>query len=283
MSRLAFERFALCHGTMGSIAPPKFVAAAAAAGFRQVSLRVAAPRAAATSPASASQFSMLANSAMRRETLTCLNDTGITLTEAEAILIRPKTRLEALEPTLEAAAYLGAAGVLCVFFDHDNEEHLAGQVSTLSVMMAPYRLQCLIEFLPSSAVRSLQAAQRILDKVTAKNTGIICDILHLARSGMNPDDFGAFDTRLIKSAQISDNMWDKQLSRAEMFEEAMTGRGFLGDGDFPLRDFVLRLPDHVPIGLEVLSGDNFARAQTPEQMAAFCATNVRQYFDIPLQ
>jgi sugar phosphate isomerase/epimerase len=223
---------------------------------------------------------MLVDSPMRRETRMRLNDAGLIVTEAEAALIRPSTSLAALQPTFEAAAFLGAAGVLCVFFDQDSEEQIAEQVAAVSSMMARFHLQCLIEFLPSSAIRSLDAAQRILDRVGADNTGIICDILHLVRSGKDPTSFGRFDTRLVKSAQINDNILDKSLNSSEKFEEAMTGRAFLGDGNFPVRDFVLRLPHSVPIGLEVLSSDFLGQDRTAEQMAVICADNIRKYFDI---
>jgi sugar phosphate isomerase/epimerase len=228
----------------------------------------------------AASFSMLGDSPVRCETRMRLNDAGITVTEAEAALIRPGTNLGALEPIFEAAAYLGAVGLLCVFFDQVDEEQIAEQVAAVSSMMAPFKLQCLLEFLPSSALRSLSAAQRILGMVRSDNTGIICDILHLVRSGSAPSGVGAFDTRLIKSAQINDNQLEKILNPSELFDEAMTGRAFLGDGDFPVREFVARLPRSVPIGLEILSGEIHQHNRTPEEMANYCVDNIRKYFDL---
>jgi sugar phosphate isomerase/epimerase len=280
MDQLTLDRFSLCHGTLASVPPPEFVSAAAAAGFKRVSLRIAAPRTDALAVDRSGQYQMLGDTPARRETRRRLLDTGLTIVEAEAALIRPRSKISSLEATAETAAVLGAAGVLCVFFEQADEGQISDQVSELCALFKPYNLKCLVEFLPSSALKSLVGAVRVCNRAGLDKAGVICDLLHLMRSNGSIAELRELSRGGIATAQINDATLEASNDTETLFAEAMSHRRFLGDGNFPVREFVDNLADDIPISLEVLSKEFLDRGWTADQMAQYCARNIVRYFNI---
>jgi hypothetical protein len=87
----------------------------------------------------------------------------------------------------------------------------------------------------------------------------------------------SIDPALIYSAQLSDgpltfqdidDSWWKELSR----------RRFLGEGEFPLREFMTHLPEHAFIDIEVISEEFLDRGLAPAEMARYAMRNFCNYF-----
>jgi hypothetical protein len=91
-------RLYLGHGTLASISPPEFVVAAATAGFRRISLKVLLPKP-ATPVKILGNGSVVGDSAPRRATRQRLDETELSVTEAEAAVLSPDSKVRDYEGT----------------------------------------------------------------------------------------------------------------------------------------------------------------------------------------
>jgi sugar phosphate isomerase/epimerase len=253
------ERLSLCHGTLTGVPAPEFVMAAAAAGFRQVSLRVMGR--------GPQPGELLGDTSMRRETLRCLQGEDIKLLEAEAAIIHPDTAIASLEPLIESAAYLGAQGVIPVFLGQTSEAHLLDQLAAFAALAAGYGQRVLIEFISVSRIRSLADAIAILTKTPIAGAGIIVDSLHLARTQGSVAAVAAADPALLVGLQINDGPAYMAAQEDALWAEIIGGRSFPGEGEFDLIGLVAAAPAQLPIGIEVVSTKTQNSGLTPCEIA----------------
>jgi sugar phosphate isomerase/epimerase len=80
---------------------------------------------------------------------------------------------------------------------------------------------------------------------------VLVDALHLARTGGVPADVLAAPAGLIRSAQLCDAPARRPESEAAIIAEARTGRLPPGEGDLPVRELLLALPDDAVLSVEV--------------------------------
>lgn len=277
MSASIYGRLSLCHGTLIGVEPPTFVDAAAAAGFRRVSLRIMSPKSGVPGRVMG-HYPMLGDTEMRRETKRRLDANGMSATEAEAAVINPDTDIAGLADFMDSAAYLGCVGAIPVFFGQTSEQQVLDQYGQFSALAAERGLKSLIEFIALSEIKTLAAAARVISAAGAANGAIIIDSLHLVRSGGAPSDIDTVDPKLINSAQINDGLVDWPNEDGRWWHEMSMARGFLGEGDFPVKDMVAHLPPDIPIGVEVISKEFQERGLDAAAMAQFAMDNVRSYF-----
>jgi sugar phosphate isomerase/epimerase len=272
-----FDRLTLCHGTMISIPPPQFVEAAAAGGFRRVSLRIYIP----PNPMSEKvkgDFPMLGDTAMRRETKARLIGTGVEVTEAEVVMITPDVDITSVRPYLESATYLGCKGAGCVLFGDQSEQQMTDNFAAFAELCAEYGQQPLVEFIPLSALKTLQDAARVVSGAGV-TSAIVCDNLHFARGGGVPAELDLIDPALIYSAQLSDGLLTFPNVDDSWWNE-MSHRRFLGDGEFPIHELVARLPKDAFVDIEVISEEFLDRDLAPAEMAKYAMGNFCRYFDL---
>jgi sugar phosphate isomerase/epimerase len=223
-------------------------------------------------------FPMLGDTPMRRETRARLVGTGIEVTEAEVVVITPDPDLTSLRPYLESARYLGCKGAGCALFGDQSEQQMIDNFAAFAELCADYGQQPLVEFIPLSALKTLQDAARVVSGAGVTNA-IIFDCLHFARGGGIPAELDLIDPALIYSAQLSDgpltfpdigdNWWNE-----------MSHRHFLGEGEFPIRELVSRLPDQAFVDIEVISEEFLDRDLPPAEMAKYAMRNFCSYFGL---
>jgi sugar phosphate isomerase/epimerase len=106
-----------------------------------------------------------------------------------------------------------------------------------------------LEFMPMSTLKSIADTQRVIADSGGRNVGLLIDSLHLARSGAGVADVRALDPECIYLTQLCDAPAVRSPATT-LFDEAMAGRMYLGDGGLDLRGLVAALPPDAEIELE---------------------------------
>jgi hypothetical protein len=101
------RELSLAHLTVLDATPPELVTVAAAAGFRQVGIRLTATPSVGVPP-----YDVLGDTPMLRETLRRMADTGVSVLDVEFLRFEPEHPVGIPEGFLEAGARLGAKYVL---------------------------------------------------------------------------------------------------------------------------------------------------------------------------
>jgi sugar phosphate isomerase/epimerase len=246
---------ALDHLTLLDIAPPDFVALAAAAGFDAVGLRIA--------PATADEapWPMSPGSPMLAETARRCDDTGVFVLDTETIRLTPRTDLAAAEAVLETAAQLKARFVTAIGEDPDLSR-LSEHFGQLARMAAPYGVRPVIEFMAYKTVRTLDDAAAIA--AGSDGGGILLDALHIQRCGVEIGQIARTNPALLGYVQLCDAPLEPPaglprpptLPRGQTPDggaaalEARTGRLLPGEGALPLAELLSALPAALPVAVE---------------------------------
>jgi sugar phosphate isomerase/epimerase len=236
------RRLSLAQLTLEPVTAPELVAAAAAAGFEAVTIRLLSPP--GFEQASPGSERPIPVAAIRR----ALQDAGIGVLDATSLWIGPAARVADFEPALDAAAEIGAEHFTAVVTDPERQRALE-RFSAVCAMAAARKLKIALEFMPYSAVRTLGDAARMIEEAGQANAGILLDALHLARSGGSPADLKNADLKKISFLQLSDA--PRQAPRPEDLRlESRTRRLHPGEGDLPLRALLAAVPPELPIDVE---------------------------------
>ncbi len=222
--------------------PPDTVAAAAAAGFGAVGVRVFP---AGDEP----PWPMIGNTPTVRETIRRLADTGIMLWDIEVLRLREDKTLDEQLAILDAGQLLGARYVLVNVNDPDPGRRLA-RLNVLAGEAAQRSLTLAVEYMIFTEIKTLQDALRLVEQVEGPAV-VLPDSLHAFRSGGTPEQLADLAPGLVPYAQLCDTLSDpRPESEADALAEARTRRRFPGDGDLPLVDFVLALPAGTALSVE---------------------------------
>lgn len=119
-----------------------------------------------------------------------------------------------------------------------------------------------LEFNAFSAVRDIGSAAAVVRAAARANGGLVCDMLHLVRSGGTPDDVAAA-ADLIGYAQICDG--PATIAEADRWHEAIRERMLPGSGDFPIVE-----------ALRHLAGDAVIEIEVPQTAARKAGTSARE-------
>src|SRR5436853_388762 len=109
------RQISLAHLTVLDTTPPELVAAAAAAGFRTIGIRLTATPSVGVPP-----YDILHEGPLLRETLRRLADTGVSVLDTEFLRFEPEQPVGIPEGFLEVSARLGARNVLVMSAEPDE-------------------------------------------------------------------------------------------------------------------------------------------------------------------
>ena len=237
--------FSLAALTVLELSPPDMVEVAARAGYQQVELRLV--------PATPDEqhFPLVADAALRRQTLARLHDTGIQVLDIEILRLKPESRVESdFARALEIGAELGASQVLVAGND-DDEARLTDNFTGLCDLAAGFGLNPHLEFMPWTGVKNLEQARRIVTAVARPNAGLLVDAFHFDRSGSHLDDLATIPAGWMHYVQLCDVIGSRPDDMAEIIRQARQERCFPGDGDIDLEGLLHVLPSDVPLSLEI--------------------------------
>jgi sugar phosphate isomerase/epimerase len=130
-------------------------------------------------------------------------------------------------------------------------------------------LRIALEFMPMSSLRSLPDAMAVIGEVGLPNVGLLVDTLHLARSQGGAAGLAVTDPARIFLTQICDA--PAQLAPGStLYDEAMSGRLYPGDGALDLAGYLRALPADCEIECETpaLSDAHLPLAERARRTAA---------------
>src|SRR5436190_1095114 len=240
------RQISLAHLTVLDTTPPELVAAAAAAGFRTIGIRLTATPSVGVPP-----YDILRDGPLLRETLRRLADTGVSVLDTEFLRFEPEHPVAVPEGFLEVSARLGAQNVL-VMSAEPEEERTLERFGELCDQAAAYGLHVNLEFAVYTGVRTLAHAAKVVAASKRANASVLIDALHFSRSGGLPAHVAAVNPALLRYAQICDAGPDmpRPDDTPSLIREARTGRLLPGEGVLPLRELVAALPPRLPIAIE---------------------------------
>src|SRR5690348_12478389 len=246
MTDTAPRQISLAHLTVLDTTPPELVTVAAAAGFRTIGIRLTATPSVGVPP-----YDALHDGPLRRETLTRLADTGVSVLDTEFLRFEPDQPVGIPEGFLEVSARLGATYVL-VMSAEPEEARTIERFGDLCDRAAGYGLHVCLEFAVYTGVRTLAHAAEVVARSKRANASVLIDALHFSRSGGLPAHVAQVDTALLRYAQICDAVAEMPAptDTPALIREARTGRLLPGEGALPLRELVAALPAGIPLAIE---------------------------------
>lgn len=116
-----------------------------------------------------------------------------------------------------------------------------------------------LEIIPFSNVRDIPTAMAIVGAAGARNGGLLLDIWHITRAGIDYREL----TRIPKECIISVELCDASQSQVgSLLEDTLHRRKLCGEGDFNIPDFiraVLATGYNGPFGVEIISEEQRLR------------------------
>jgi sugar phosphate isomerase/epimerase len=246
-------------------APEVQVAAAAAAGFDQVTLRVTGS--AEPGPAE------IGHDPRRLARLrAALDDSGLRVLDVEVLRLRPGLDASRVGQVLEAAAALGAQHLLVVSaLDQAEATDMLGRIVTQAEGSGV--VPCL-EPMRFSRCRNL--AEAVATAVPA-GAAVLVDALHLFRSGDGPaaleEAVRRHGSGLFRYLQLCDAPIEGPVGDDALREEAVSSRLLPGEGDLDLAGLLSALPDR-PVAVEAPTPA--LRAAPPEVRASEAMRSARE-------
>jgi sugar phosphate isomerase/epimerase len=225
----------LAPTTLRDAAPLEFLAAAAAAGYDGVGIRLHRSPNLPFHP-------VVGDAALVRAIDRSLADAGLAVLDVFTFYLQPATDVRDMVPALELGAALGARHAV-IQGDDPEWPRLADNFAAFCDAAAGCRLGVAVEFMPARPLATLAAALRLAREAARANVSILVDPLHLARSGGTPADLAGLDPALFPYAQISDGI------------AATAERRMPGAGELPLGALLDALPAGLPLSVEVPDTD----------------------------
>jgi sugar phosphate isomerase/epimerase len=269
MKNAILERLTLAHLSIGA-PPADTIDAAAASGFGAVGIRICARR-----PGEPFATPIVgargAADVLRRRA----RDQGVRLSNVSAYQFYPEVDVVQMLPVIDALAEMQVPVVVANGFDaelprfRDRFAQYCERAATVGVRVA-------LEFLPYSAVRTLDAAMAIVRDSGASNAGLLLDALHLQRAGSRPDALRALPAERVIFAQLCDApALPASADDESLLNEARHARLPAGTGGLPLHEFLDALPTGCEIEYEVARAD--LREHSPLEKAQAAAADALRF------
>lgn len=235
------------HLTALDLRPADLVRAAAGAGFASASLRTIHIE--GGEPAWAGE--PLEATRLAREAA----DLGTRIHAIEAVAITPRLadRIDALRPSLQQGAELGA-GLVYSFADDPDEARCADAFALLVGVAAEFGMRALLEPMPYRAVATLPRASEIVSRAGGAG-GLIVDALHASRGGTGPRELARMPERQLAVLQLCDAPAQAPRSPSPsgldpLLHEARFERLRPGEGGLPLAALAAVMPHGALITVE---------------------------------
>jgi sugar phosphate isomerase/epimerase len=261
---------ALSPTTLPDTPPLEYVAAAAAAGYDAVGLRLARSPLFPFHP-------VAGDAALVRELKRALAGAGLPVLDILSFYLQPTTDVDAFAPAIELGAELGARYAL-VAGDDADWARLRGNLTRFCDLAGRVGLTAAVEFAVIRPLATLAQTLRLLAEAGRDNAVLCLDPLNLIRSGGSVAELRAVDPRLLPYAQISDGVLGPgEPDLARLGRMTPNQRRLPGEGTLPLHEILDALPVGIPLSVE-LPMPNTARLSARE-WARTTAESTRRFLD----
>lgn len=238
------NQISLAYLTVFGLAPPDHVTFAAKAGYDAVGLRLmhALP--------GEEQFPMTVGSEMLQETLSRMNDTGLSVLDVENIKLDRFADPASLAPIFDTMDRLGATKVL-VTSDSADEALNIDHLSALCEFGGSYGLDFHFEFMPwTPGAATLEQAERLVAAADAPNAHLMIDAIHFDRTGATLEQIAGLPADRFRYIQLCDAPETRPQTDEELLHQGRFERQFPGEGGLDLFGLMAALPEGIPVSLE---------------------------------
>jgi sugar phosphate isomerase/epimerase len=226
--------------TLRGVPARELVEVAAAAGFDAVGVRLSPWPEQSEGPSAAAVRSIAALS----------RSLGVPVHDVEQIRLIPDTEPQTYEYLFEGAALLGARYAL-IYADEPDEDRFLERLRELDELGRPYAVLPVIEPMPFTPLRTPAMASDLLSRAELQRPALLIDTLHFARSGSSGVELEALDATWLPFIHLADAPIPGPDTPEGLRQEATYSRRLPGMGNLPLRDYLARLPQDIPLALEV--------------------------------
>ena len=224
------NELALAPTSLPRTPPLEFIAAAAAAGFDSIGLRLH------RSPAYPEWFPIVGDAPLMRAVKSALASSGLRLLDVFTFYLQPETDLDVMSQAMEFGAELGARYAQLIG-DDDDWTRMTDNYARFCEIAAGFGLVAAIEApVNSRKVNSVPLALKLIANAGRANAGIVLDPLQFFRSGDGLEVL-SHDARMFPYTQFNDG-------------PAAGPRCEPGTGAAPLHAILDALPDGLPISVE---------------------------------
>lgn len=254
-------KLSLAHLSMIDATPLELIEAAAAAGLDGVGLRVASS---STLPGG---IDLTQDAAALRAVKNRLSSHGLKVFDVEAFGLTARTEVAGFARALDVSAELGAGKLLCVGHDEDPIR-LRDNFGRLCDLAAERNIQVGLEFIPYAIIKTLGQALDLLKRADHRNAALLLDVLHLSRSGGEPEDLASLSEEAYAFVQICDARLQRPPYEG-LPNEARTDRLAPGKGDLWLDRLMPLLPplSHLSIEAPVAEAAHLPFAERARALA----------------
>jgi sugar phosphate isomerase/epimerase len=224
------NEIALAPTSLPNTPPLEFIAAAAAAGYDSIGLRLH------RSPAYPNWFPIVGNVPLMRDVKQALADSGLRLLDIFTFYLQPSIDLDVMTAAMAFGAELGARYAQLIGDDPDWAR-MTDNYRRFCEIAATFDLIAAIEApVNSRVVNSVPLARQLVAAADRPNAALVLDPLQFFRSSDGVAEL-AHDAQIFAYTQFNDG----PLSGARMEP---------GTGEVPLREYLDALPPGVPISVE---------------------------------
>ncbi|WP_404481489.1 sugar phosphate isomerase/epimerase family protein [Novosphingobium sp. BL-52-GroH] len=249
------DRLAIEFISVLGLPPVEFVRLAQELGIGRIGL---SPRPITANPHAYPDWDLLADPALRRETLAAMADTGVQVSLGEGFLLRDGLDTGTLAPLLDLFAQLGAPVVNAVNMASSPEPF-----GRFAEMARECGMLATVEFLPLMPPASFAQALDFVDACGSDAARVLVDAMHFFRGGSTVDELAAADPYRIGYVQVCDVPMPARTP--DYGQEAREDRLGPGEGDLPLARLLAATPPGCTIGIEVPQAGKAAAGIGPVQ------------------
>lgn len=228
--------------TLGDLDPFEMVRAAGEGGFKASGIRLTGHR-----PGDSWPFDPQSEADITRMRAV-MAQAGVRLVNACTYRVTADVDPAAYGPVLAASSALRIGTLICNSFATE-EAIIVSKLAAIADLAKPFGIRLALEFIPVSAVKTLEQAARIAEATGRDNVGLVIDALHLWRSGGSPVDIQAVNPLLLQSVQLCDGPLQAPVGDA-LYAEMRGGRLMPGQGAFDLPGLLRTLPRDIEVEVE---------------------------------
>lgn len=252
----------LAHLTIADATPSELALAAAEAGFGAVGLRITGFTPEGAGP------DLIGRRDRIRSLRGILGDGGLSVTSICTYRLVAERVVADYAAVFEACREIGAGTVLITCFIEDREQAF-DMIAALAALALEFGLKLGLEFLKTSALRSLDSAEALRRDIGASNIGHIIDALHLCRCGHEPSDLAKLKPASVYGVQICDASLaapSRDLAAAEV-----RNRLYPGEGELPLFDLLDSTGPNAWIEIEAPKAEHAGLSMASRAKLAFAS------------
>lgn len=230
--------------TVLELSPDEQILCAEKTGYQGVGLRLI--------PATPTEihYSLISDAVRRAKVKQLISSTGLKVFDIEIFRLKPDTQLNDYLPFIELGAELGSKNMLVAGNDSDWSR-MTDNWLALCELVKQFDIKPHIEPMPWTDIKSYLDGIEFIDAASPDMGAVLIDPIHFFRTGGDPNQISDHHAQKMGYVQFADAPMPTPHSMDEILRQAREDRLPPGEGDFPLVELLQKLPNDLPISVEI--------------------------------